>query len=277
MRWLDSQKENSMRFAAAGLVLLVCYGAAPAYAQYAEPDIRFFYPLVTRRPVIERELEFRLDHTKGLEARETEAALAIEWPILPRLQFELEVPFVVVDPNEGKTVAGFGDIELQAKLQVFKSVQHRALVAFGLEHRLPSGSRARGLGGEHAIEPFLTAGMAVGPFDLIGEVAYEWVLNGEEHPREQEFSASLAVAYPASRWFIPLLELVTVTQTRGPTGTEREAGGEESLRHKTQVYLVPGFNMRPRPGWTLRAGVEVPVTTAKSFDYRVLSALVIEF
>ncbi len=116
--------------------------------------------------------------------------------------------------------------------------------------------------------------MAIGPFDLIGEVAYEWVLNGEERPREQEFTARLAVAYPASRWFTPLLELVTATQTRGPVSDE---GEQESLRHKTQVYLVPGFNIRPRPGWTLRAGVEVPVTTAKSFDYRVLSALVIEF
>ncbi len=266
-----------MRFAAVGLVLLVCGGAAPAYAQYVEPNITFFYPLVTRRPIIERELEVTLNHTKGLDARATEAALAIEWPILPRLQFEVEVPFAVLDPNEGKAVAGFGDVELQAKFQVFKSVQHRTLVAFGLEHKLPSGSRARGLGGEHAIEPFLTAGMAIGPFDLIGEMAYEWVLNGEERPREQEFNASLAIAYPASRWFTPLLELVTVTQTRGPTGIEREAGGEESLRHKTQLYLVPGFNMRPRPGMTLRVGVQVPVTTAKSFDYRFLSALVMEF
>ena len=156
-------------------------------------------------------------------------------------------------------------------------MQYRSLVAFGLESKLPSGSRARGLGGAHAIEPFLTAGIALGPFDLIGEVAYEWILNGDQHPREQAFSASLAIAYPASRWFTPLLELATVTQTCGPAGTETEGSGAESLRHKTQLYLVPGFNIRPRPGMTLRAGVQVPVTTTKSFDYRFLSALVIEF
>src|SRR6266849_10421158 len=126
-----------MRFAAAGLVLVVCCVTAPAYAQYTEPNITFFYPLVTRRPIIERELEFGLTHTKGLDARETEATAAIEFPILPRLQFEVEVPFIVLDPDEGKTVAGFSDIELQAKLQVFKSVQHRTLVAFGLEYKLP--------------------------------------------------------------------------------------------------------------------------------------------
>jgi len=260
-----------MRVAAVGLVFLVCCAVAPAYAQYDEPNITFFYPLVTRRPIIERELEFGLMHTKGLDARETEATAAIELPILPRLQFEVEVPFIVLNPDEGKVVAGFGDIELQAKLQVFKSVQYRTLVAFGLESKLPSGSRARGLGGEHAIEPFLTAGTALGPFDLLGEVAYEWILNGDERPREQEFTARLAIAYPASRWFAPLLELVTVTRTHGP------ADDEESLLHKTQVYLVPGFNIRPRPGVTFRAGVQVPVTTAKAFDYQFLSALVVEF
>jgi hypothetical protein len=260
-----------MRNAAVGLVLLVCGAVAPAYAQYAEPNITFFYPLVTRRPIIERELEFKLDYTKGLDEREIEATAALEFPILPRLQFEIEVPFIVLNPDEGKVVAGFGDIELQAKLQVFKSVQYRALVAFGLESKLASGSKARGLGGEYAIEPFLTAGIALGPFDLIGEVAYEWILNGDEHPREQEFTARLAIAYPVSRWFTPLLELVTVTTTRGP------ADDEEGLLHKTQVYLVPGFNIRPRPGMTFRAGFQVPLTKAKEFDYQFLSALVVEF
>jgi hypothetical protein len=43
------------------------------------------------------------------------------------------------------------------------------------------------------------------------------------------------------------------------------------------VYLVPGFNIRPRPGMTFRAGFQVPVTTAKAFDYQFLSALVVEF
>ena len=265
-----------MRIAAVGLALLVCGTATPAYAQYAEPNITFFYPLVTRRPIIERELEFGVAHAKGLYAHETEETAAIEFPILPRLQFEIEVPFLFLNPDEGKAVAGFGDIELQAKLQVFKSVQYRTLVAFGLESRLPSGSRARDLGGEHAIEPFLTAGTALGPFDIIGEVAYEWVLNGDEHPREQEFTARLAIAYPISRRFAPLLELVTVTQTRGPAANTVEAE-EASLLHKIQVYLVPGFNFRPRPGMTFRAGVQVPATTAKAFDYQFLSALVVEF
>ncbi len=188
-----------MRYITLGLVLLLGGALAPAYAQYAEPNISFFYPLATRRPVTERELEGQMVHSKGPEGRETAALLALEWPVLPRVQLEVEIPFTVLDPDAGKVVAGFGDIELQAKLQVFKSVQYRALVAFGLEMKLPAGSRARRLGGEHAIEPFLTAGIALGPFDLIGEVAYEWILNGDDRPREQELTARLAVGYPVSQ------------------------------------------------------------------------------
>src|SRR5262245_56795360 len=133
---------------AVGLVLLVCGTVAPAYAQYAEPNITFFYPLVTRRPIIERELEFGLTHTKGLDARETEATAAIEFPILPRLQLEVEVPFLFLNPDESEAVAGFGDIELQDKLQVFKSVQHRTPVYCGLQYKLASGYAARGRVGE---------------------------------------------------------------------------------------------------------------------------------
>ncbi len=66
---------------------------------------------------------------------------------------------------------------------------------------------------------------------------------------------------------------MTLTRTRGPAGE----GEEDPLLHKTRVYLVPGINIRPRPGMTLRAGFQIPVTTAKDFDYQFLSALVVDF
>jgi hypothetical protein len=70
--------------------------------------------------------------------------------------------------------------------------------------------------------------------------------------------------------FMPLLEVVTVTQSRGP------AADEAGVRHTTQVSVVPGFTMRPRPGVTLLAGFQVPVTTAKAFAYQFRSGLVVE-
>ena len=59
--------------AAMPLLLLV-----PAMSALAldEPDIEFFYPIVTRRPVIERELELSAGHEKGRYA--VRAAVAWE-------------------------------------------------------------------------------------------------------------------------------------------------------------------------------------------------------
>jgi hypothetical protein len=147
-----------------------------------------------------------------------------------------------------------------------------AAVAGGFELRLPSGSERRGLGGEFGVEPFLTAAIALGPFDVIGEIAYECNLNNVHGQREQELTANLAVGWPVSRWFTPLLELNTVTMIQGTVEED-----SPKLGGRTQIYLTPGFNVRPLPGVTFRAGVELPTSSAKTFDYRVRAALVWEF
>jgi hypothetical protein len=260
-----------MRWLCALVLISVALPIPRAFAQ-EEPTLEFFYPVVTRRPVIERELELRTRYEKGRDGREAEIAGAVEWPILPRWQIELEVPFVVTDPGDGPSMAGFGDLAIESKFLLWQSTEQRLLVSGGFELTLPSGSESRGLGGEFDVEPFLAAGIALGPFDLLGSVAYEWNLNANvEGHREQEFSASAALAYPMSRWFTPFLEIDTVTRTTGP----RE--DEDRLVGRVQVYLTPGFNVRPLPGMTFRAGVELPVTSAREFDYAVHAGLVWEF
>ena len=178
---------------------------------------------------------------------------------------------VVNDPQEGPSTAGFGDIELENKFLLWKSVEHRALVAGGFEWRLPSGSKSRGLGGEFSVEPFVSAAIALGPFDLLASISYEWILNGPT-PREQELTWNIAFGYPVSRWFTPFVELNSVTQT---AGARTEDGPD--LIGKVQMYLTPGFNFSPSPGTTFRAGVQLPVTRARQFDYAIHAGVVWEF
>jgi hypothetical protein len=75
-----------------------------------------------------------------------------------------------------------------------------------------------------------------------------------------------------SRWFTPLLELNTVTMVQGPQDED-----SPKLRDRTQVYLTPGFNVHPLPGMTFRAGVQLPTSAARTFDYRLHAGLVWEF
>ena len=54
-----------VRRRAALAVALVALSPLAVRAADEEASIEFFYPLVTRRPVIERELELRFSHDKG--------------------------------------------------------------------------------------------------------------------------------------------------------------------------------------------------------------------
>ena len=144
---------------------------------------------------------------------------------------------------------------------MYRSVEDRILVSAGFTTTLPSGSEQKGLGGELALEPFATAAIAIGPFDLIGEVSYKWTFKPEH---AQEFDSGLAAAWPVSRWFAPFVELRTTT----PTVAED---------HRTQATLVPGLNVKPFPRSTLAVGVQLPVTRAREFDYQVRVLFIKEF
>jgi Putative MetA-pathway of phenol degradation len=251
------------------LLVALVVPVADAFAEDAQP-IAFFYPLRTRRPVIERELELRAEHEKSREGRTTTVAGAVEIPILPRWQVEIEVPLIVADPKDGPLVAGVGDIEVETKVLVWQSLERVAALAIGIEGRFPSGSERRGLGGEAAVEPFATFGIALGDFDVLTSLAYEVNVNGGvKGPNENELSGSAALAWRVHRAFAPFVEIATVTRTRGDD--------DDGLLKKTQVYVVPGFNLRLFPRTTLRLGVELPLTHARTHDYAILSGFVKEF
>ena len=258
------------RITLGALAVALLAGVVPVAAEDGFQNIPFFYPLVTRRPVIERELELRVVHEKGGEGRSTEVTGAIEWPVLPRWQVELEIPLVFVSPHDGVETAGVGDLRLENKVAVWNSIDHSAQLAVGLEARFPTGSARRGLGGEAAVEPFVVGGIAVGPFDVLVDAAWEFNVNAHvKGPQEQELGAGAAVAYNRLRGFAPLLELRTTTLTRAPA--------DDELRHRPRVSVIPGFNARLLPGTTLRMGVEIPATAARRSDYVLHAGFVWEF
>ncbi len=245
----------------------------PALADEADPNLEFFYPLVIGRPVIERELELKVAHVKSHAGRETTVAGAIELPLLPRWQIELEVPLVLSDRRDGGFASGAGDLKIENKFLLFKSYDVPSLIAVGFEATFPTGSERRGLGGEAAVEAFLRGAVALGPFDVLAEIAYEWNLNTHVRgEREQTLTAGVAVGYLLTRRLTPLVELTTVSRLRG---TDEEEGPR--LRGHPQLYVTPGFNVRPLPRTTVRFGVELPLTHERTFDYAILGGIVREF
>src|SRR3989441_311496 len=254
------------------VVLVVALLAAAVVWAEGTDDIydEFVYPLVTRRPFLDRELEFRVDHEKGPAGRVTELRGSLEIPVLPRWRVGLEIPLVFTEPRDQPSMGGVGDLTLENKFLLHKFRERSGQVAAGFEIRLPTGSERRGLGGEAAIEPFLTAGIAFGPFDFMAEIAYDFNLNANvPGPNRQQLTAGVATGYRLSRWFLPLLELTTRTVTRG--------AADDPLFHTTQVSLTPGFNVRPWPETTFAVGIELPVTHDREFDYTLRTRFIREF
>jgi hypothetical protein len=97
-------------------------------------------------------------------------------------------------PEEGSDETGLGDITLGGKALLFQSIELPALLTAGLDLGLPTASESRGLGGDLSVTPYLAAGIAVGPVDLIGDVAYTWTVDGPDEGIEF-FGVSLAAGY----------------------------------------------------------------------------------
>ncbi len=251
---------------AVGAVLIAFPAAGDDTAPLALDD---FFPLVTRRPVLERELEVGVSDTKRRDGRETRIAPTLAMPIVSWWQLTLEMPVVFTDPRSGDAAGGAGDLELESKFLVFKSTDSRTQLSTGFSLTLPTGSERRDLGGQLAIEPFLSAGTMRGRSYLVAEIAYGWSLNDAgPHPKGQVLTAGVAAGYAVWPWLIPLLELTTVTRVGG---TPRPGGRDR--RGQPQLYIAPGVNVQLLREVTLGIGIQLPVTSARTFDYALHGTL----
>src|SRR2546429_5533453 len=145
-------------------------------------------------------------------------------------------------------MGGVGDLTLENKFLLYKFRERPGQVAAGFETQFPTGSERRGLGGEAAIEPFLTAAIAFGAFDFIAEIAYDFNINSHvPGPNRQQLTAGVATGYRLTPWFLPPLELSNRTVT--PRAVE------DPPFHATPVSLTPRVTRPPRPGATFPGGI----------------------
>ena len=163
------------------------------------------------------------------------------------------------------TVGGIGDVELTGRYAPVILEAQRFVLTGGLTLTFPTGSERRELGGEWAVTPFVQAAKGLGPLSLHGEARYRWRLDSPDsgEDKEQRFTANLAAIYMIVKSFGVLLELNSVTVVEG----------DEAMKHRVQLYVTPGIAAEPAPRWNVRAGVQIPATSAKEFDYNVIAVL----
>src|SRR5437867_8339130 len=63
--------------------------------------------------------------------RETDISVDIAKRITPQFEIEIGETFTALNPHEGQTVNGFGNLEFAGKYQLTKNAAHEAIVSVG--------------------------------------------------------------------------------------------------------------------------------------------------
>ena len=77
-----------------------------------------------------------------------------------------------------------------------------------------------------------------------------------------------AAGYAVRPWLIPLVELTTVTRVEGSPQP-----GNRDRRGQPQLYITPGVNAQLLRELTLGLGIQLPLTSARTFDYTLHGTL----
>ncbi len=267
--------------AVVGLIIMGLSAALPALARGEEEkaeEVSLPSTLVTEGATPATEVEGTFTTSKSRTERTYGLALSsLQYAPVPWFGLKLAVPFNIRDPRDTEpTVAGFGDVSLMVKYAPLLLPARQFALSGGLKLTFPTGSERRELGGEFAVAPFVAAGKVFGPVSLQADAFYSWQLNvprsvepeeeGEPRVRPdkaQTVTANLTATYSLLERLGLILELNSVTRVRG----------DEELKERVQLYLTPGISVEPAKGWNLRGGIQLPVTSAKEFDYNLIVIL----
>lgn len=266
------------RAVVAALILLGLDPGPPALGD----EVSLPPTLVTEGALPATELEAVFQASKSDTERTYELAPSFQYAPIPSFGLKLVVPAVGRDPRGPEpATGGLGDVGLVAKYAPLILPAHQLAVAAGIKLTLPTGSNRRGLGGTFDIAPFVAAGKGFGPLSVQADAGYGWQLNqpqpiepdeeaGERLKAHKEHGATANVAVT----FSPIERLGLILELNSVT---RVGGEDDGLKERVQLYLTPGLAVEPAGGWNLRAGVQLPVSSARQFDYNVIVILTTGF
>jgi hypothetical protein len=252
-----------MRGAGSGTATAVVLGLAvlslALVARAAEGPPTFFDPLVTDAPGISREVDILVEHVRQTHSRLTRPSVRLQYPVLPWIQFSLEVPLAFRDRDEGSSAFGIGDLLAVGQARVFAPTDWPAEIDVGVEVTLPTGDSEVLGDATTAVRLFVAAGTKLGPVDVLGSLGYQWITDGP-FGHGQVAQAAVAVGRPVG-WITPFVELSILTPVTGAND------------HRPQLTMTPGLELYATRNLSLSLGVQLPLSSARGFDQRVLGFL----
>ncbi|MBI4124350.1 MAG: transporter [Deltaproteobacteria bacterium] len=248
------------------LAVVAAFGGAPAVLAEAETreESEIAIPLKTKYAPQETEVILGFDTSHSGTREKWVSELELEYSLLDRIEFDLELPFVARFPDTEANQYGVGDVETGIKMKLYKSEDEDLHLAGGMGVTWPSGDVSKEIGeGKTELGPFLATAKAFGPLSLLTAFAYERVVTtrGEEAAAADKngYKADGAVAYTFPSGWSPLLEVNSVFETLNI------------------VSLTPGIIYAAGDHLQARAGVQVPVTSDREFRWNAVFQLLYDF
>ena len=172
------------------------------------------------------------------------------------------MPVLVQDADmEGSTTSA-GDLVLAGQAAVLRARHGTIQLDVGVELTLPTGPTSI-LAGNTAVRPFVSGAVKLGPFDLIANLSHQWMVAGPISG-VQLFQANGALGFPLGR-ITPFVEVNLIQPVHGLDDP------------RSQLYVLPGLEIFLPWSLSLSAGVQLPLTSARSFEQRALAFLKWQF
>jgi hypothetical protein len=233
---------------------------------------------------LDRDLFVDFAHTSGDDGTdESELSVELEYALTRRIGLIAEAPLVWLDPEQGDSEFGVGDVAIAPRAILIES--DRFILAGNLEVTLPTGSESKGIGGgEVALAPSFSVWADLGNwFTLAGQFGTEH--GTETGDSEVFYSAAFIYSFLAP----PLLKGEHDHAghgehqhlPRGLTNLITEFTGRTVLsgedRDRSTAEVLFGVSHVLTESIEVRGAVQLPVGGPRDIDYGFILSLIYHF
>ena len=207
----------------------------------------------------------------------------MEWALTRRIGIVVEGPLVQVNPEEGDTETGLGDVAIAPRFLLVDT--DRLLLSGNLEVSFPTGDAGRGLGGgEAGIAPSISTWVDLGHwFTLHTQVGTEHGL--ESGDSELFYNAAVTYSFLAPALFsggghsdrhaghahFPPGLTNLIVEFTGRTGLS----GADDDRSTAEVLFGASYNVDET--WEIRGGYTLPVGGERDVDDGFVLSVIYHF
>lgn len=229
---------------------------------------------------LDRDLFFDYRHIRAPDVQEAELEIELEWAFTRRIGLVMEGPLVQVNPDDGATELGLGDVAVAPRFLLVDT--ERLLVSGNLEVSLPTGRSSRSLGaGEAALAPSLSAWTDLGNWITLSTQI------GTEHGLESGdcklfYNAALAYSFVGPRLFRPGHSHAAyshfppgLTSLIGEFTGRTILNGEDERASTAELLLGVSYNLTEY--WEVRSGYQLPLGDPNEIDYGLIFSVIYHF